>query len=191
LSNTELDGGRWRVSIPLQPGMSGAPIFDTEGIVVGIAVGGTPEVDMKTVVPSAHARRLLEQAKIAFYPEKSGPTQGARGGKPRLLFVEVEQMKGDDGAVRKAFDELVDRIAQVRILFERSGTTDYALTRLRIGDYGFSGMTLKALFSGPGGELKEVFGKCENCKDSDRKGAILVSDFWIARFLTTAWARMA
>jgi S1-C subfamily serine protease len=50
-----------QVSAPLSPGSSGGPIFNSEGEVVGVAVGGLREgQNLNFAVPAALARKLLE-----------------------------------------------------------------------------------------------------------------------------------
>jgi S1-C subfamily serine protease len=55
LSNPHGEGGNWQVSIALNPGESGGPVFNSEGQVVGIVAGGKDYLNgVAFAVPGAH-----------------------------------------------------------------------------------------------------------------------------------------
>ena len=60
LSNRVGERGFWQTTLPLNPGISGGPVFGVSGIVVGMAAGGKPNVQLITyVVPSPNLLNFL------------------------------------------------------------------------------------------------------------------------------------
>lgn len=47
-------GGKWQTTLPLDYGHSGGPVFDIEGRVIGVAVGGFDDAKAQTFVVPAH-----------------------------------------------------------------------------------------------------------------------------------------
>ncbi len=60
LSNTNAENGRFQTSTPLNPGTSGAPVFNNRGDVVAVVVGGDPNAqNLNFLIPINYARGLL------------------------------------------------------------------------------------------------------------------------------------
>jgi S1-C subfamily serine protease len=65
------DSAAYQVSIPVNPGNSGAPLMDNKGDVVGIVTGKQTTADgIAFAVKSAHLKRLLEQMPKDKLPKK-------------------------------------------------------------------------------------------------------------------------
>ncbi len=62
-ANVNVSGGRWQASIPLSFGMSGGPIYNKDGYVIGIAKGGLDGTEaVRYVTPINFAKDLLDIA---------------------------------------------------------------------------------------------------------------------------------
>jgi S1-C subfamily serine protease len=80
LSGFRDDPREWQISVPVQPGNSGGPLFDSSGNVVGIVVsvlgikavaatGHLPQ-NVNYALKSAYFRALLEENGVEFVPAK-------------------------------------------------------------------------------------------------------------------------
>lgn len=80
-------GGRWQTTLPLNPGHSGAPIFDIGGRVVGIAWGGRELAQAITyVIPSDYLYSMLQLVSIPVHP--TNPTQKPTAPQPSAKSTE-------------------------------------------------------------------------------------------------------
>ncbi len=78
LGTTNAPRGRWAVSAPFTYGMSGGPVYDKRGFVVGLIRGGIPGTPAVTwITPIQHAIGLLNQAgykDCALPPPQTDPS---------------------------------------------------------------------------------------------------------------------
>jgi DNA-binding LacI/PurR family transcriptional regulator len=65
LSNLLGSGGKFQTTLPLNPGHSGSPVFDSKGLVIGVAAGGFDHAQLVThVIPSDYLSSLLDIAGV-------------------------------------------------------------------------------------------------------------------------------
>lgn len=79
------DSAAYQVSIPVNPGNSGAPLMDSKGDVVGIVTGKQTTSDgIAFAVKSAHLKRLLEEMPKDKLPKKEWNHKNRLGGLSRV-----------------------------------------------------------------------------------------------------------
>jgi len=79
------DSAAYQVSIPVNPGNSGAPLMDSKGDVVGIVTGKQTTSDgIAFAVKSAHLKRLLEEMPKDKLPKKEWNHKNRLGGLTRV-----------------------------------------------------------------------------------------------------------
>ncbi|MCF6407998.1 serine protease [Chitinophaga filiformis] len=79
------DSAAYQVSIPVNPGNSGAPLMDSKGDVVGIVTGKQTTSDgIAFAVKSAHLKRLLEEMPKDKLPKKEWNHKNRLGGLNRV-----------------------------------------------------------------------------------------------------------
>ena len=60
---TNKSGRRWQTNLALNPGNSGAPVFNSSGRVVGVVAGGRPGRELMTfIVPEQYSRGMRDRA---------------------------------------------------------------------------------------------------------------------------------
>jgi S1-C subfamily serine protease len=60
-----VDGGRWTVDADFAPGMSGGPVYDVSGNVIGLVKGGLGDINaVRWVTPISYANDFLNMAKV-------------------------------------------------------------------------------------------------------------------------------
>jgi len=83
LSNRNGPGGSWTTTLPLNLGDSGAPVFDDNGQVVALVIGGIPEArGIAFCLPVNYAMALLGIAGVNLPTN----TPAFRGARPHLLL---------------------------------------------------------------------------------------------------------
>jgi hypothetical protein len=98
-SNANGDDNRWEAAVPFAQGMSGGPVYNDRGFVVGIVKGGIPSSDATSfITPIAWARALVE-ARTGVKPSCFGscarPENGvASWGKTENWAQDTEWMGG-------------------------------------------------------------------------------------------------
>jgi S1-C subfamily serine protease len=74
LGTTNAPGGRWAAAAPLTYGMSGGPVYNKHGFVIGLIRGGFPGVPaVNWITPIQHAIGLLQQAGYVDCPPEPPP----------------------------------------------------------------------------------------------------------------------
>ncbi len=67
IDSLNADGGNWNTSVALTYGMSGGPIIDQRGVVVGVIKSGVLGAEaLRYVIPITYARPLLDQAGVQY-----------------------------------------------------------------------------------------------------------------------------
>jgi S1-C subfamily serine protease len=85
LSSSFGPGGKWQTTLPLNPGYSGAPVFDIGGRVVGVAAGGFDQAQAITfVIPSDYLSPLLKLVPAALPAETHIVPQGNQPARERF-----------------------------------------------------------------------------------------------------------
>ena len=64
LGAPDASGGRWQATGAFQPGMSGGPVYNTSGALIGLLKGGIPNTSVVQVTPIQHAANLFKEATV-------------------------------------------------------------------------------------------------------------------------------
>jgi S1-C subfamily serine protease len=94
---TNKSGRRWQTNLALNPGNSGAPVFDASGNVVGVVAGGRPGRQLISfIVPEQFSRGLRNYADAKGCPA-AGSTAKSQGAQPANSHdAALEQAPADD-----------------------------------------------------------------------------------------------
>jgi len=77
IDSLNADGGNWNTSAALTYGMSGGPMVDQRGVVVGVMKSGVVGAEaLRYVIPITYARPLLDQAGVQYQDSAVVPSSG-------------------------------------------------------------------------------------------------------------------